>query len=131
MLRVKCRKAPSPIHGHGLFLEQPVSAGTVLYCFDPSIDARLDAYTASAEMLHFGYINPRRPHEVVICGDLARWWNFPAEGTAANSIESDLILHDERAIVAARDLAAGEELTICLSSDADAHRKLQPAIRAA
>lgn len=124
MLQIKTTFRPSQVHGRGLFLEEPVRAGTVLWAYDPAGDYRLDAYTASGAQLHHGYINPRRPHDLVVCGDAARWWNFPPAGEPANSIEGYLDAHGEAVIVAARDLAAGEELLIETGSDADAPRKL-------
>jgi SET domain-containing protein len=127
MMRVPIAVRASGIHGLGLFATRPIAAGTVLWRFQAPDDYRVDVYTASDEQLHYGYVNPRRPHELVICGGKARYWNFPKEGQTPNAIEGPVDSSGEAVIVAARDIAAGEELLIDLASDADAGRKLKPA----
>jgi SET domain-containing protein len=127
MMRVPITVRASGIHGLGLFTVRPIAAGTTLWRFTSPEDYRVDVYTASDEQLHYGYINPRRPHDLVICGGKARYWNFPRAGEPANSIEGLVDSSGEAVIVAARDIAAGEELLIDPASDADAARKLKPA----
>lgn len=127
MMRVPIAVRASGIHGLGIFTTRPIAAGTVLWRFQSPDDYRVDLYTASDEQLHYGYVNPRRPHDLVICGGKARYWNFPRPGQAANCIEAAVDSSGEAVIVAARDIAAGEELLIDQASDADAGRKLNPA----
>lgn len=122
--------APSPRHGMGLFTSIPLQPGAVLWCFEPAIDQRLPLLSLEphqrAELLHFGYVNPARPAFVVVCGDQARFWNFPLPGEPANATPSDQIKGGEAVIVACRMIAAGEELLIHPSSDADYFRKMGP-----
>jgi hypothetical protein len=61
---------------------------------------------------------------VVVCGDKARFWNFPPPGDPANAVLSPRIAHGEHLVVAARRIESGEELLIEPASDADYARKL-------
>lgn len=126
MMQVRHAVKESPVHGLGLFATEPVKAGTVLWRYIAPQDYRLDAYSASAEQLHYGYINPRRPHELVNCGGKARFWNFAPAGTEPNSIEAHVDDSGEAVIIAAHDIAMGEEFLIDPATDADAGRKLNP-----
>ncbi len=127
MLKISAHVAPSIVHGTGLFARKPIKAGTVLWAFKPRKDHRRPLSAARDVDLHFGYINPRRSTEFVICGDIARWWNFAPAGIEPNSIEGAIDRHGEGLIIAARDIAANEELLIDPATDADAARKLTPA----
>jgi hypothetical protein len=112
----------------GLFTSIDLQPGAVLWCFEPAIDQRLPLRNLEprqrAELLHFGYVNPERLAFVVVCGDQARFWNFPLPGEPANATPSDQIKGGEAVIVACRMIAAGEELLIHPSSDADYFRKM-------
>ena len=84
-------------------------------------DRRIPLSEADDVLKHYGYVYPANPAWLVICGDDSRYWNFSSE---PNCRESDIITNGEAEIVAARHIAAGEELTITFTSDADAARKL-------
>jgi uncharacterized protein len=120
--------ATSPVHGMGLYTPSPIAAGAVLWRFDPALDRRVPLQGLRGRhrlsLLHYGYINPHRPDCVVVCGDLSRFWNFPHPGEAANAAPSDQLVHQEALIVATRAIAAGEELLIHPSSDAEYFRKM-------
>ncbi|MFM2080334.1 MAG: hypothetical protein RLZZ124_102 [Cyanobacteriota bacterium] len=122
--------APSSVHGTGLFSAARLAAGTVLWCYQPGLDRRvlLRRLTPDQrqEALHYGYINPAFPEHVVICGDQARFWNFPPAGCTANACVSTQQVHREALIVAARAISVGEELLIEPASDADYQRKMLP-----
>lgn len=124
MLKITAHVAPSPVHGQGLFAAEPIAAGTVLWRYVPGVDSYIRVDRASPVEFHFGCINPRNPALLMRCGDRACYWNFPPEGTAPNCVEGPLDRYGEALIVAARDIAAGEELLIDPATDADAHRKL-------
>mgnify|MGYP006276071057 CR=1 FL=1 len=127
-LLVPHRLAPSAIHGTGLFAADDLAEGTVLWRYEQGLDSRCrlsDLPVAEQlQRLHFGYINPLAPQWVVICGDDACFWNFPAVGSAANAIPSAEVWQGEAVITAARAIVAGEELLIDPSSDADYFRKI-------
>jgi hypothetical protein len=119
---------PSPIHGTGLFAAADLAEGTVLWRFEQGLETRRLLNDLSPidqlHFLHYGYVNPLAPQWVVVCGDDARFWNFPAVGCPANAIPSDETCHGEALILAARAIAAGEELLIDPRSDADYFRKI-------
>lgn len=120
--------APSPIHGTGLYSKDALEAGAILWMFEHGIDHRVALQSLHPkqreELLHHGYVNPQRLEMVVVCGDLARFWNFPHPGEPANAHPSEHIVEGEAVIVASRAIAAGEELLIHPSSDADYTRKM-------
>ncbi|MEB3302630.1 MAG: SET domain-containing protein [Cyanobacteriota bacterium] len=127
-LQVPHFTAPSPIHGTGLYSRDALAEGAILWVFEPGLDWRVALQALQPEqrtqLLHHGYINPLRLDEVVICGDLARFWNFPHPGEPANSHPTDDLVEGEAVIVASRAIAAGEELLIHPNSDADYPRKI-------
>jgi hypothetical protein len=120
--------APSPVHGTGLFSRVSLLPGDLLWSFDPLIDHRalLRQFPPRVRLrlLHFGYVNAEYPDWVVVCGDCSRYWNFPHPGTHFNAHPSQKRQHGEALIVASRPIAAGEELLIDPSSDADYFRKM-------
>lgn len=122
------RIGPSNVHGLGLFSAVGLEAGAILWRFEPGLEARclLTDLTAKerSRLLHFGYVNPHNPDWLVICGDEARYWNFPPAGEPANACLGSLLHAGEPVVVAARAIAAGEELLIEAASDADYHRKM-------
>ncbi len=129
MMLVPTYVAPSAIHGLGLFAREPIAKGTRLWEFRPGVDIQwpqraVDALPEVARLhwLHHGYVNPRRPGYVVLCADYAMFWNFAEDPNAVELLEGSR--REEAVLVAARDIAAGEELTVGFESDADADRKL-------
>ena len=128
MLQVRTHVGPSVIHGMGLKLAEPVSAGQVLWRYVPGQDFRVhrDDVPAAAQehFKHYAYLHPERPEWFVMCGDHAIFWNHPEIGQRANAVLSEEQVDGEWSIEAAWDLPAGEELLICPESDADYPRKL-------
>ena len=124
MLYIACTIGPSKIHGTGLFAATNILKNQVLYSWHPSIDSRKPLDMASDDDKHYGYVNPLLPNKLSICGDHAKWWNFPLVGEAPNSIEGDISEFNERMVVAAHDILCGTELTIDPSTDLDYSRKL-------
>ena len=123
MMLVPVIIAESPVHGVGLFTVAPIKAGTPLYRFGEG-DKRILLSVATNDQKHYGYVCPRTPEWLSICGDRARFWNFPNDGTPPNAVERDIEASGEAIIVAAGDILAGEELLIDRASDLDAARKL-------
>lgn len=122
MLTTKVEVKVSSIHGMGIFAIASIPKGTVVWVFNPHTDTRVRIDDASEEQMHFGYVNPARPDELVVCGDDSKWWNFAHEANCGELFRPTF--HCEAAIVALRDIRAGDELTITTSSDADAENKL-------
>jgi SET domain-containing protein len=128
VLLIPHRTSESSIHGIGLFAAQSIESGTILWRFDPAVDERRLLATFGErdvlEALHYGYINPAKPQWLVICGDDARFWNFPRPGEAANAHLGSESQCGESVVVASRAIEAGEELLIEPGSDADYFRKM-------
>jgi len=127
-LQIAYRIDASHLHGQGLFSIDALAAGTVLWRFEPGLDSVLPLAPLTPaqrmEVLHYGYTNPLRPGWVIICGDGARFWNFPQPGTPPNAVLSPRVEYFEHVVIAARAIQAGEELLIEAASDADYDRKL-------
>lgn len=112
LLLIKTKLAPSNIDGIGLFAAEPVEAGTVVWRFDPSIDIRLDKtqidelVPASREQITKYTYREQGTDLYVLCGDDARFFNH---SPIPNCI--DVCECGNGVTIAARDIAAGEELT--------------------
>ena len=109
MLTVKTVVRPSSIEGLGLFADQDIPAGTVIWEFVEKFDTtytneEFEALPKSAKphVRKYSYFCPELSLWV-LCGDDARFMNHAA---VPNTFEEP----GTRSI-AARDIAAGEELT--------------------
>ncbi|NBD10704.1 MULTISPECIES: SET domain-containing protein [Corallococcus] len=108
MLRVKTSVKPSRIHGLGLFAEEPIARGAVVWTFDAPVDqrfgpgdvARMSA-AAKAFLSRYAYCEHGA---LVLCGDHARFMNHSDAPNCGNDAT-------RTATVALRDIAPGEELT--------------------
>jgi len=130
MMTVLVEVRKSEIHGLGIFALQAIRKGQLLWGFTPGLDRSVSEYAVEfseprkrAFIMERGYLNAKNSHWV-ICVDEAQFWNFPANGLPANCILGD-VLDGENLIIAASDIAAGEELTIAPESDADCKRKME------
>lgn len=108
MLLVKTRIGPSHIHGTGLFADEPIPAGSAVWIFHSDIDqrytvGRFDSLHPRAReaIQHYGY---REDGIWYLCGDDARFLNHAKTPNLVVAQSPDLV-------VAARDIARGEELT--------------------
>ena len=134
MMMVDTELRPSPIHGLGVFLLAPVREGELIWRFD----ARIDRVYTSAEVASLPdhvqrYVRTYSTwHEqtrlFVLCGDNGRFFNH----AEVPSTRSNAISFGEDH--AARDLAAGEELTsdystICDLARREGHWFLTPGLR--
>ncbi|HSR42076.1 MAG TPA: SET domain-containing protein [Longimicrobiales bacterium] len=107
MLKVPTFLAPSPIHGVGVHAGVPISAGTVIWEFDSPVDLEIPREDMAAipepyqsRFRHFSYLDESGVY--VLCGDNARFMNHSFEPNCDDTGATT---------VAARDIAAGEELT--------------------
>ena len=111
MMMVETELRPSPIHGLGVFLLQPVKAGGLIWRFDGRIDRVYTPDELATLPAHVrGYLETYCTwHEqaglYVLCGDNGRYFNH---SEAPNTVSNAISFGEDRA---ARDLAAGEELT--------------------
>ena len=111
MLCVQTVLKPSPIHGLGLFLAEPVRAGQEIWRFDARIDrtytpSDLEALPEPARtfLKTYAVFSVKRGLWVA-CGDDARFINH---ATPANTRTDAAAFGTDRAV---RDLAAGTEIT--------------------
>jgi hypothetical protein len=109
MLLVKTVLKKSPIHGLGVFAAEAIPAGTPVaryvagldFCFDHIVAQRLDEITKGF-LERYAYRLPGRPETLYCSLDNTRFINHA----------DDPNLDDSGPItIAARDIAAGEELT--------------------
>jgi SET domain-containing protein len=123
MMMVETEIKPSPIHGTGVFLLHPVKKGDLIWRFDARIDrvytpdevaslpAHMQDYLVTYSTWHEGV------GLYVLCGDNGRYFNHSDDpSTVSNAIS----FGEDRA---ARDLAAGDELTSDYKTICDHVRK--------
>lgn len=114
MLLVRVTVGVSSIHGLGVFAAEPISAGTVVWRFTPGFDLETEIAAVETQpeklrerLLHYGYID-RRLGKYVLCCDDARFLNHSASPTLVQDLSMDRHGVDR----AARNIEAGEELTV-------------------
>lgn len=113
MLSVPARLAPSAIHGLGVFAVEAIAAGTEIWRFTPGLDRDLapDEVAAfppdiRAWLDHFAYLD-RWLGRWILCVDEARFMNHSDRPNTRQERAADPYGVDS----AARDIAAGEEIT--------------------
>lgn len=113
MLHVRTTIKPSPIHGIGLFADQHIKKGTIVWQFEPGLDLvvceprfrNLPAFIQTY-LKRYAYLN--RNNCYVLCFDDAKHFNHAAK---PNVVGVPSLSADEDIDIAARDIAPGEELT--------------------
>jgi uncharacterized protein len=111
MMMVETVIRPSDIHGMGVFLVHPVKKGDLIWRFDSRVDRLYSPEELASLPDHVQrYLRTYSTWNAdvgvyVLCGDNGRYFNHsPTPSTVSNAIAFG---EDH----AARDLAAGEELT--------------------
>ncbi len=111
MMLVETELRPSPIHGLGVFLLQPVARGDLIWRFDSRIDRvyapeEVDSLPDHVQRYLRTYSTWHEASGLyVLCGDNGRYFNHAeAPTTVSNGISFGV----DRA---ARDLQPGDELT--------------------
>ena len=114
MLLIRVRVDWSPIDGLGVFAAEPVAKGAEVWRFTPGFDLDLDPAVVEAQPAHFrdyllryGYVDPRLGRYILCCDD-ARFINH----SDTPNLRPDYVLDRYGVDIAARDIAAGEELTV-------------------
>ncbi len=113
MLLVRTSVRQSPIHGLGLFAEHAISQGQPIWAFEPGIDrilaeAELDSYPAHVIDYLETYCEYFPESGVlVLSGDNDRYTNHADEPNTVVVLPNG----PEARVVAARDIAEGEEIT--------------------
>jgi len=122
MMMVETELRPSPIHGTGVFLAEPVKAGQLLWRFDSRIDRIYsEEEVASLPPLMQRYIETYSTwHQGlrvwILCGDNGRHFNH---SDTPNTMSKGIGFGDD---IALHDLPAGTELTSDYTTICDAAR---------
>jgi SET domain-containing protein len=113
-LLIETRLAASPIQGLGLFAVAPIPAGTAVWRFDPRVDRLVGDEAEELRTLYPGFAHLEEVHlceipgeGLLLLGDDARFINHAVEPLLHRARADDW-----RSFCAARDIAAGEELTV-------------------
>ena len=112
MLQVKTRLDRSRVHGIGLFADEFIPEGTVIWEFHSSVDTKLTSeqiaqlsLPCQEQMRRYTY-REKFSGKYVLCGDDARFFNHSAD---PNCIDIDNAA--EGLTIARRNIYPGEELT--------------------
>jgi uncharacterized protein len=113
MLLVQTKIGPSPINGTGLFANQFIPKGTLLWKFAPGFDLRIDkdqlstlAAPALEQFLKYSYLNADT-NKYVLCFDDARFFNHSDTPNCVEQLSDE----EDGLYIAAQDIQSGEELT--------------------
>jgi uncharacterized protein len=126
-LLVRTTVRRSQVHGLGLFAEEFILKGTVVWRFDGRVDRRYNEGQLVAlpeeeqdRLRTFCYLNPRT-RLYVYCGDNARYINHSEQPNTKDLGFEEGVFEGEGITIAARDIQPGEEiLSDYRSFDADA-----------
>ena len=127
MLLVKTTLRPSEVHGTGLFADEFIPKGTVIWRFDGRVDRRYNESQLAAlpeedeeRLRTHCYVNPRT-RLYVYCGDNGRYINHSEQPNTEDVGYDEGLFEGEGITIAARDIQPGEEI-LCdyRSFDADA-----------
>jgi uncharacterized protein len=114
MLLVKTKVGPSTIHGVGLFADQFIEKGTILWRFTPGVDARYAPEQVSGlppaarEYLAVYSFPSKQPGLRVLCMGNANYFNHSKAPSARSGREDG---EEEVVTRALRDIVPGEEIT--------------------
>lgn len=114
MLQIKAHVGPSRIHGLGLIADESIKKGDIIWKFTPAVDSVLTPEQVESmspqereTVFHFAY---KWEGNYFFCADGAKYMNHA--GADANTTNGDLDADEWGGpTIAARDIAAGEELT--------------------
>ena len=110
MLVVKTKIGPSKIDGIGLFTDQFISKGTVVWEYDPNIDRLLSEEEIGKlarpirERFHNYAFFDRKYNKYMFCGDDGRFFNHSGMPNCDDGKDD--------VTVALHNIAEGEELTV-------------------
>ena len=113
MLLIKTKLDVSDIHGIGLFADEDIPAGAIIWKFNRLIDLRCaeadiqELSDSSREQISKYSYREKHTGLYVLCGDDARFFNHSANPNCLDFYHSE----EQDITIAVRDIAAGEELT--------------------
>ena len=114
MLIVKTKIAPSQIAGIGLFADEPIRKGTLVWKFDSGLDRLFSTEEisklsdpAQKQFHNYSYLD-KKYGKYLLCGDDGRFFNHSSAPNCDDS-KDDMT-------TALRDIEKGEELTVDYTS---------------
>lgn len=114
MLLVKTKIGQSKIHGIGLFADQFIKKGTMIWKFQPGFDLKIDkdelsklSEPAREQFLKYAYLD-FATHKYILCFDDSRFFNHSEDPNSLDVVSED---YECSIDVAGRDIEIGEELT--------------------
>src|SRR6267142_763230 len=125
MLTVKTKIGPSSIDGIGLFADQPIPKGTIVWKYDSSIDRLLSKEEVEnlAKPLQDRFHNyaffDKKYNKYMFCGDDGRFFNHSDTPNCDDS--------NDDITIALANIASGEELTVNYSAfygNIDDHKEI-------
>ncbi|HEV8666674.1 MAG TPA: SET domain-containing protein [Candidatus Paceibacterota bacterium] len=131
MLLVKTKIGPNAIAGIGIFADEFIPKGTVMWEFKEGFDLRFDekflqslSKPSQKLVLNYIYKNPGTGL-YVLCADDARFFNHSETPSVEDIYFTDSAKDSDGITIAARDLEPGDEITCDYRSfDADWKRHL-------
>lgn len=110
MICVKTKLDKSDIAGIGLFADELIPQGTIVWKFEPLIDILLSkeeigqlTKASQDQFYNYAYLDKKRG-KYLLCGDDARFFNHSENPNCHDEMLSDVT-------VASRDIQHGEEIT--------------------
>ena len=97
MLTIKASAKPSKIHGIGLFADQDIPSGTVMWRFDPNIDKSFSEYDLNRlDIKEKGFILGHAYHSItskrwILAGDDACYANHSSTQSNPSSLSFSFI----------------------------------------
>lgn len=113
MLLIKASPKPSSIHGLGLFADEDIPKGTMIWKFSPMLDRELTsdefAQLAKGEQdyIHFYGFQSKKTGKYHLSFDNVKFINHSKTPNTASDVSST---DTEYPLVAIRDIGAGEEI---------------------
>jgi len=129
MLLVKTKLAPSKINGIGLFADEFIPKGKIIWQFKTGFDikktkAELESLSEPSknQWLKYAYLNPVN-NKYILCFDDARFFNHSENPNIGNAEQKK---DGEMADISLSDIQIGEELTCNYKTfDADYSYKMR------
>lgn len=114
MMLVKTKAKQSPIHGLGLFADEPIPQGTVIWRFTPGFDQRFTreqilAFPDLLQIYLYTYSwRSKKSKLYCFASDNGKYFNHSEEPNCFSEYRAD---EEEVVVITRRDIEAGEELT--------------------
>ena len=117
MILVKSKLDKSNIHGTGLFAEEFIAKGALVWKFDEKFDLVLTkeevdqlSPAAKEQFLNYAYIG-KKSGKYILCSDDSRFFNHSLTPNVKCEVPENPDSEDDLVCIAVQDIKVGEELT--------------------